>query len=138
MVAIDQNLLYIIIAVVVVVIILLAVLLRRRRGSPSGPANVNQYLQSEAELTKAQIIESREGFKAKKPMYMRKPEDDISDIRGITRKLQRKNIYYSPEVLEKLDELEHQENLINLKKQADQIHKKSFELQQLVKPKKDR
>lgn len=133
----DQNLLYIVIAVVVIIVILLAVLLRRR-GSGSGPSNINQYLGSEAELKKIQIVEYREGFKTKIPMYMRKPEDDLNDIRAVTSKLEHKNTYYDPKVEDKLEQVEHQKTTLNLKKQIDTIKRKDLELNRLIKPKKDK
>lgn len=137
MVALDQNLLYIILAVLVVVIILLAVFLRRRR-SRDGPSNVNQYLAKEARLKKVQIVESQEGFQNKIPLYLRRTDDDLKDIREATSDLQHKTIYQNRKIGDKAEHLGSLDKQINLKRQITSIEKKYLELASPVKPKKEK
>ncbi len=135
MVALDQNTLYIIIAILVVVIILFVVIMRRR-GSKEGPSNINQYLAKEAQLKKVQIVESEEGFRTKIPLYMRRPQDDLNDIRETTSELFHKNAYYNSKVEDEVESLEAQDKQVNLQKQVKGIEKKNLELNRRVKPKK--
>lgn len=135
MVALDQNMLYIIIAVLVVVIILLIVFMRRR-GSKGGPSNVNQYLAREAELKKVQIVERGEGFETKIPLYLRRQQDELNDIREAFSDLEHKNIYHNRGVQDKVERLESREEQLDLKKQLKNIHKKYMELNSKIKPKR--
>ncbi len=134
MVAIEQNMLYIIIAVIVIVILVLVVFMRRR-GS-KGSLNVNQYLTREAELKKIQIVEREEGFKTKIPPYLKRPQDELDDIREATSELLHKNAYDNSKVEDKVDRLKSLEKEINLQNQLKIIHKKGLELNRKVKPKK--
>lgn len=135
MVAIDQNMLYIIIAVLVIVIILLIVFMRRR-GSKEGPKNVNQYLSREAKHKKVQIVEREEGFETKIPLYLRRQQDELNDIREAFFDLEHKNIYHNSKVQDKVECLESREEQINLEKQLKNILKKNLELNSKIKPKK--
>ena len=135
MIALDQNLLYIIIAVLVVVIILIALILIRRR-SREGPSNMNQYLESEADAKKVKLVERKEGFQTRIPLYLRRPRDDISDIREKTSNLQHQNLYNNQKIGEKTELLESLEKHANLKRQVKGIKKKFLELNSPAKPKK--
>lgn len=135
MVALDQNLLYIFIAVFVAVIILIALILRRRR-SREGPSNVNQYLESEADAKKVKLVERKEGFQTRTPLYQRRPSDDISDIREKTSNLQHQNLYHNQKIEEKTELLESRKKLTNHKRQVKGIKKKFLELNSPAKPKK--
>lgn len=135
MIALDQNLLYIIIAVLVVVIILIALILRRRR-SREGPSNINQYLESEADAKKVKLVERKEGFQTRIPLYLRRPRDDISDIREKTSKLEHQNLYHNQKIEDKTELLESLEKQANHKRQVKGIEKKLLELNSPAKPKK--
>lgn len=134
MVVIEQNMLYIIIAVIVIVILLLVVFIRRR-GS-KGSLSVNQYLAREAELKKVQIVEREEGFITKIPPYLKRPQDELKDIREATSELQHKNAYDNSKIEDKVEHLESLEKEINLQNQLKIIHKKGLELNRKVRPKK--
>ena len=131
MVALDQNMLYIILAVLVILIILVIVFVRRRR-SKDGPSNINKLLQNEAELKKKQIAESEAGFKLKTPLYMRRPQDELNDIREVTSQLEHQKIYHNRKVEEKLEKLETTQKNVNLQRQHQKISKKHQELSENI------
>ena len=135
MVAIEQNMLYIIIAVLLIVIILIALYIRRR-GSKKSPS-VNKYLKEEANHKKLEIVERDIGFKLKIPLYMKRPEDELEDIRETTSKLEHRNAYYSSKVESRIERLESQEKKINIQRQLKDIKKKDLKLNRLIEPKKD-
>lgn len=133
MVNFEQNTLYIIIAVIVVAVLILAVILRRRR-SKKGPSSINQYLAEEANTKKLKIVERAEGFTIKKPLYMMKAEDKLSEIRETTAKLEHKNAFYNLKVEDKTENLEEMDKQANLQKQLAIINRKHLELNTTVKP----
>lgn len=127
MVAIEQNMLYVIIAVVVILIILTVVFVRRR-GSKNGPSNVNEYLTKEAEHKKLEIAEKDTGFKMRIPLFMRRPEDDLEDIREVTSQLEHRNAYLNSKVEFRLEKLESDKKDINIQRKLKDIEKRDLKL----------
>lgn len=135
MVAIEQNMLYIIIAVLLIVIILIAIYMRRR-GLKKSPS-INEYLKEETDHKKLEIVEKDMGFKLKIPLYMKRPEDELEDIRETTSKLEHKNAYYNSKVESRIERLSLQKNQANIQGQLKDIEKRDLKLNRLIDPKED-
>ena len=132
MVASEKNKQNIATAVIIVVILFLAIF-KRRSQTKKEPSNINKYLVQEADLKKVQIVEREEELKPKIPLYLRRPQDELKDIRETTSNLMHRNAYYNSKVEDRIERLEFQEKQINIKRPLKSIDKKNLELNRRVK-----